>query len=396
MTPFFEPTPEAIAALDRVTDEIPAIQDTLVANHRELQRRDRAAHQQQIAGGKVKLTIAAQVPPELAGLELFQADQRSYVGVGRISTGLGCPHLQTDPDFLGIMLAFRTGGGQRIDFIGINDPTAPTNTVGDFAALLKATADAAGTEVPLGGVGKLHLGNLVAGQGALVASLSGQVGPIKALQIAGHVTAQTSRTVTSSSAIQQYWTGIVRATDTLGKFTLVPANSVNENRALSPGATYLSDDWRRRQVTSDLEFQLYWIRYLNEAETPLQELTKAWTEHHRVQVGTVVFPQVDPEQRETKLLAVLASEMGANPGNWVDTPAEEPHSAFPATEFTAGRFLAYRKSQQGRDALSTERYESFYATGGIDADLAAELVRRYNEKIAAGHAVPDVGKLEME
>jgi hypothetical protein len=148
MKPLFEPTPEAIAALERVIDEIPAIQDVLVANHKQLQARDRAAHQQQIAGGKVTLTIASQLPPELAGLGVFLPDGGPYLGIGRISTGLGCPHLQTDPDFLGIMLAFQTSEGHRTDFIGINDPTAPTNSVADFMALLKATADAAGKEVP--------------------------------------------------------------------------------------------------------------------------------------------------------------------------------------------------------------------------------------------------------
>lgn len=393
MNLFFEPTPEAIGALERVTGEIPAIQDLLVANHHQLQVRDRAAHQQQIAGGKVTLTVANQLPPDLAGLGLFQLGGPSYLGIGRISTGLGCPHIQTDPDFLGIMLAFRTSAGQRIDFIGINDPTAPTNTVADFLSLLKTTADAAGKESPFGDVDKLHIGNLIASQGTLLKSLVERAGPIKALQIVGHVSAQTSRTVASSSAVQQYWTGIVRAGNVLGKFTLVPVESVNQHRSVSPGEKYLSEDWRRRQGSGDLKFGLYWIPFLTEAETPLTQLTKAWAEAHRVLAGTVVFPQADAAQKDVKLLALLASEMGANPGNWLEQRSGEPVSEFPATEFTAGRFLAYRNSQQGRNALAPDSYASFITTGEIDENLAAELLRRYRLKVEAGHGVPDVGDL---
>ena len=43
------------------------------------------------------------------------------------------------------MVAFRTPGGRRIDFITINDPTPPTDTPEEFLALLKATAYASGS-----------------------------------------------------------------------------------------------------------------------------------------------------------------------------------------------------------------------------------------------------------
>ena len=92
----------------------------------------------------MELTVAATVPEPLLGVGLFDPGRR-HCGIGRISDGLGCPHLETDPDFLGIMLAFRSGG-RRVDFLGINDPAAPTDTVEEFIALLAATAEAAGAE----------------------------------------------------------------------------------------------------------------------------------------------------------------------------------------------------------------------------------------------------------
>jgi hypothetical protein len=55
--------------------------------------------------------------------------------------------------------------------------------------------------------------------------------------------------------------------------------------------------------------------------------------------------------------------------------------------------MAYRKSQQGRKCFAVERYESFFASGRIDEDLAEELLRLYREKVASGHAFADLGKL---
>ena len=204
MAAFFNPTPEERKALDDIARGIPAVQNTLVANHAQLTRPDRGAHQQQLAASIVRFEAAEQLPKELDGLGIFQHGAAGrHVGIGRISTGLGCPHAETDPDFLGLMVAFTTGAGRRIDFITINDPTSPTDTPEEFLALLQATADAAGTA------------NMFAQQARLLVSLAEHAG-LKAPAIGIHVTGQTARTVRSSSAYQQYWTGIVRARDVLG------------------------------------------------------------------------------------------------------------------------------------------------------------------------------------
>ena len=54
---------------------------------------------------------------------------------------------------------------------------------------------------------------------------------------------------------------------------------------------------------------------------PLADLTVPWAHDHETSVGTVSFPQTDPESRESKLIALLATELGANPGNWDETAA---------------------------------------------------------------------------
>ncbi|HUR33283.1 MAG TPA: hypothetical protein VM032_05775 [Vicinamibacterales bacterium] len=372
MAAFFTPTPDERRVLDELAREIADVQRTLVQNHPELTMPDRGAHQQQLAASKVTLSLADRLPPALEGLGIFQhgAAGGSHVGIGRISTGLGCPHAETDADFLGLMVAFRSGSGRRVDFITINDPTSPTDTPEEFVALLKATADAAGAH------------GLLASQARLLLSLARHAG-LKAPAIALHVTEQTRRTVRSSSAYQQYWTGVVRAREVLGKFTFVPVGAVGD-AGDDRSARHLTDDWRHRQAAGPLDFSLQWIPFVSDRETPLDDLTAAWRSEP-VPVGTVTFPRVDPDSRDSRLTALLGSELGANPGNWVETP--DAPAALPATRFTAARMLAYRESQKNRGALPDDRYASFFERGAIDQALATELERRDAAKRAAGHWV---------
>ena len=379
MSVIFNPTAEETRALEALISAIPGIQDKLVANHSQLTRPDRGAHQQQLAGGTVLLTLERSLPPALAGLGVFEHDGSAgphFIGIGRMSTGLGCPHAETDPDFLGLMVAFRAKSGRRIDFVTINDPTSPTDTAEEFVALLHATADAAGAP------------NMLANQARLLVSLARHAG-IRAASIATHVTGQTRRTVRSSSAYQQYWTGIVRARDTFGKFTFVPTDPPNQDgHGREP--RQFTEDWKTRIAAGPLAFELHWIPFLNERETPLGDLTTAWRDGHKVRVGTVAFPQVKTETRQSMLTAFLASELGANPGNWQETP-DAPEGELPSTRFTAARFLAYRLSQRHRQALPDESYASFFEKGEISEALAETLLARYREKKTAGQWVPDLG-----
>lgn len=386
MSQFYAPTPEQRRVLEQLAEQVADVQRTFVTNHPDLQAPDRGAHQQQLAGGRVLLTVDAQLPRELDGLGIFQRGSGPRVGIGRISTGLGCPHAETDPDFLGLMAAFRTGDSRRVDFITINHGGAPTDTPSEFVELLKATADAAEGDHASGTLG------LFASQARLLAGLVRHAG-LRAAAIATQVIRQTARTTRSSTAWQPYWTGVVRARDVLGKFTFVPLADVNAARPAGAGADYLSADWRTRQAAGPLEFRLYWIPFLDESNTPLKDLTREWAEAHKVPVATVTFPKSAAESREAKLEALLASEMGANQGNWVEDDGPASASGLPATEYTAARFLAYRVSQRHRGALVDEAYASFFETGAIPPSLAAELVSRYQQKRAAGHNVPDVGDL---
>ncbi len=301
MPTFFDPTPEERKVLEAIARQIPDVQRTLVRNHPQLTMPDRGAHQQQLAGSKVLLTVADTLPPELDGLGIFQRSTPARIGIGRMSTGLGCPHAETNADFLGLMVAFRTSEGRRIDFVTINDPTSPTDTPEEFLALLKATADAASTD------------NQLATQALLVGALLRHARH-KAPAIALHVAAQTFRTVRSTSAYQQYWTGIVRARDVLGKFTFIPTGDVEPRagcrRRVLPT---LTADWHTRQSAGPLEFELRWIPFLNENDTSLDNLTKSWESDHEVPVGTVTFPKTDFHPTEARLTELLAHRARRQP-----------------------------------------------------------------------------------
>jgi hypothetical protein len=382
MTTPFRPSATDLARIGSDVAPISAIQKKLVANDPRLKVPDRVAHQYQVAGGRVRLRIEQTVPANFVGVGLFEPGAQ-YTGLGRISTGLGCPHLETDPDFLGLMVAFHTPGGQRVDFITINDPTSPTDIHPQFIKLLDATADAAGAKPPFGsGLGELDLADLAASNLKLVRSLIVNLGPITGVKVAAHVAKQTARTAISSTAYQTYWTGIVEVGGELGKFMFQPVSDENRLRTLTPGERHLSDEWRQRQARGDIEFTLHWLPFIDEQTTSTTELTRRWVQQP-VAIGRVTFPKIDVTDSEAQLWTALTAEIGANPGNWVaDTGNTIPE---PGTEFTCARKFAYRNSQAGRGALPEADYAHVFSGQPIGPALAAELLRRRGVKDAKGH-----------
>jgi hypothetical protein len=382
MTTPFRPSAADLARIGDEVAPISAIQGRLVANHPHLEVPDRVAHQYQVAGGKASLRIAQSLPANFVGVGLFEPGAQ-VTGLGRISTGLGCPHLETDPDFLGLMVAFHTRGGQRVDFIAINDPTSPTDNHPQFIKLLDASADAAGAEAPFGsGVGELDLADLAASNLRLIRSLIASLGLVTGSKVAAHVAKQTARTALSSTAYQTYWTGIVEVGGALGKFMFTPPADENRLRALTPGQRHLSDEWRQRQARGGIDFTLHWLPFIDEQTTSTTELTKPWVQHP-VTIGQVTFPKIAAEDADAPLWAALVAELGANPGNWVaDTGNTIPE---PGTEFTCARKLAYRNSQAGRGVLPEAAYAHVFSGQPIGPTLTAELQRRRAAKAAAGH-----------
>lgn len=112
--------------LDAIADDvagIPEIQQKAVAKNRPLHFPDRVARQDQIAGGKVLFKVSAHLLKGLEGVGLFHPG-KEHCGIGRISTGLSTPHIES-PDFLDLMAAFQTREGARVDFLPLNYPASP-------------------------------------------------------------------------------------------------------------------------------------------------------------------------------------------------------------------------------------------------------------------------------
>jgi hypothetical protein len=114
----------------------------------------------------------------------------------------------------------------------------------------------------------------------------------------------------------------------------------------------------------------------------MTELSRRWTQQP-VLIGQVTFPRIDAADADLPLWAALASELGANAGNWIADTGNT--IAEPGTEFTCARKLAYRNSQAGRNVLPKADYAHVFGGQPIGPKLAAELQRRRAAKDAAGH-----------
>ncbi len=366
----FQPTPGDLESIAKDVAPVKDVQEKLRAEHAGLHLPDRVAHQYQIAGSKVTLRIESSLSSDIEGVGLFEPGTE-HVGVGRLSTGQGGPHHEAEPDFLGLMLAFQTRDGRRVDFISINSPTAPADDHHAFMEIIKASGDAAGAR------------NLFTEQSEFGRSLLKRRGVIEGAKTLAHIGGQTTPTTFSSTAYQTYWTGANGVGTTAAKFVFVPVRDENRRLSLSLGERHFTEEWRRRQGAGDVEFDVFWIPFLNEKDTPLKRLTETWKEDHKEKVATLTFPQSDLTTEEGMLWAALTSEMGANPGNWVRD--REGAAGEPTTEFGTARQIAYGISQAGRNALDPKSYQAVFLTGRIDVALAAELKRRREEKERLGH-----------
>jgi hypothetical protein len=373
--PLFRASADDLRRIDSDVAEISEIQRQLRDRNLDLKCLDRVAHQYQIAGSKVLLRIATEPPESFSGIGLF-VPGNEYLGIGRISTGLGTPHIESNPDFLGLRVSFLTTADQQVDFLAFNNPTSPCDNHRDLMHAIQGTADAASAHSPVPSY-------LAAGQARMKSTLVKRMGPAKTEEIMAHIAMQSARTTRSSTAYQSYWTGVVEMNGTLGKFALTPITDENFERLAYPGERYLTQDWAKRQASRDITFDMYWIRYLDECRTSLERLTQAWVENHKQFVGQLIFPRADARNEDAKLWAALAGEMSANPANWVSD--ETGSVSEPSTEFGMARKFAYDRSAHGRNALPLNAVRIALKTRTIDAKLATELKRRIEQKRRLRH-----------
>jgi hypothetical protein len=369
------PDADDLRQIDTEVADVTEVQRRIRERHPDLKCLDRAAHQYQIAGSKVVLRMASQLPDGFAGVGVF-GPGTEHLGVGRISTSMNTPHVETIPDLLGFRASFVTAAGRQVDFIAVSSPELPFDNRQDVMRFLRATADAAGPSpiVP---------SPVAAGAVLMRESLTRSMGFAKAKRTLALIAQHSERTASAGTAYQSYWTGIVEINRTLGKFTLVPVTAADGLCPVHPGERYLTRDWARRQSSADIAFGLYWISYLDGQRTSLEHFTQPWSEAHKRLIGHVIFPRIDATTRDARLWAALAEEMGCNPGNWVCDARDSVRE--PSTEFGLARMAAYTRSTRGRDALALDTYRSALQTGRIGDELAGELTRRVARKDRLRH-----------
>ena len=371
----FRPGAEELRRVDAEVAEINDLQRRIRERHPDLKCVDRVAHQYQIAGSKVLLRVATQLPDGFARVGLFVAGAE-HCGVGRISTGLGMPHVETMPDFIGLRASFVTTAGRQVDFIALSNPSLPGDDRLAGMHFLRATADAAGPD-------SISPSPVAPGHRLMRESLIKSRGIARAERMLALIAQKGAQTASAGTAYQSYWTGVVEISRTLGKFTLVPLTSANCLRAMHPGERYLTRDWARRQSSADVAFGLYWISYLDARRTSVEDNTQPWSETHKELVGHLIFPRTDMTTNDARLWSALAAEMGADPGNWVCDAHDSVRE--PSTEVGLLRKLAYERSNRERNALPPEAYRTALQTGRIGEELAAELTRRLERKRQLGH-----------
>ena len=156
--------------------------------------------------------------------------------------------------------------------------------------------------------------------------------------------------------ISQYWTGRRAREDTLGKFTFVPIEDVNTRRDDDAGP-HVSDRRlaRASEPRSARRSSCIWIPFLDEARTPLEQLTRA--------VGGGPPRQSRPGHvpADRSRLARGEARGAARRRRWARTRQTGSSSRTtrsrrcPATEYTAARALAYRKQPAASAMRSPKR-----------------------------------------
>jgi hypothetical protein len=284
--------------------------------------------------------------------------------------------VETIPDFLGLRASFVTAAGRQVDFIALSTPALPGDDRLAGMDFLRAAADAAGPD-------SISPSPLAPGHRLMRESLIKSRGVARAERMLDLIAQKGEHTASGGTAYQSYWTGVVEINGTLGKFTMVPLTSASSLRAIHPGERYLTRDWARRQSSGDIAFGLYWISYLDERRTSLEDNSQPWSETHKRLVAHLIFPRTDMTTNDATLWAALAAEMGADPGNWVCDAGDSVRE--PSTEVGLLRKLAYERSNRTRDALPLEAYGAAVQTGRIGDELAAELARRVERKRQLRH-----------
>lgn len=252
-------------------DQISAMQTKLNAKYGP----GRAFHRQQVAAVTGELTVPVSEPELRRGLF---AQPGSYSAVIRLSHGAVAPHADAVPDIQGFAISVRGIDGpgalaettHRQDFLLINLPAFGFATSAEFAQIVAASAR---------------------GQAALAKDLLSRKGPVGGSVELARLTSNVSRPFLGFATTTFHSAAPIAFGPYATKVRLVPVGAGRNLRALLDHRGDLGDRLRDGALAYDLQVQFY----VNDSDTPLEDMRRAWPE--RVSpfrtVARLTIPQQD-------------------------------------------------------------------------------------------------------
>lgn len=311
--------PDEGERFERFARELRALQET--------RRKDgalpRGLHAKQHVGAVGQLTV-----PELpAPLRVaFFAQPRTWPIYARFSNGAGERRHDGVPDIRGIALKIVGVPGKKLipgledaktqDLLFIQVPQVGFRTPDEFVTFVKVAAK---------------------GQALLLPRLIGAFGLGRTFAIVKGFAAMPK--VASMATARFYTAAAVRFGDTAAKLALFPL-ATGERQGAS-----LRDDLLARLGAGPVEYSLRVQLFVDDATTPVEDVTVAWPEEKApfVEIGRVTLPRQEPASARGAEIEALVEKLSFDPWHAVE-------ELRPLGALMRARAPAYRESVMARGA----------------------------------------------
>ena len=276
--------------------------DVQLANKKSGKSREvlRAFHAKATLGvTNAKLTVTKDLPERLS-IGYFQPGSE-YVASVRFSNANGSRRADFMRDMRGAAVRLTVSDKETHDLLMTNFPVSHARDAGQFVAFAKA----------MSGAKLLILPRLIF-----------HFGLFETIRMLRNVANATGRTV-DSVALETYWSRGAILWGEAGpvRYLLRPAHGAPGAPAASKwDSDYLHHEAADRLRKSDVEFDLFLQKYVDENLTPIEDGSIEWTEVNSppVKVARLTIPQQDVDSAEGRATERLVDEIAFNPWHTTD------------------------------------------------------------------------------
>ena len=246
-----------------------------------------------------KLTVTKDLPERLS-IGYFQPGSE-YVASVRFSNANGSRRADFMRDMRGAAVRLTVSDKETHDLLMTNFPVSHARDAGQFVAFAKA----------MSGAKLLILPRLIF-----------HFGLFETIRMLRNVANATGRTV-DSVALETYWSRGAILWGEAGpvRYLLRPADGAPGAPAASKwDSDYLHHEAADRLRKSDVEFDLFLQKYVDENLTPIEDGSIEWTEVNSppVKVARLTIPQQDVDSAEGRATERLVDEIAFNPWHTTD------------------------------------------------------------------------------